>query len=335
MARPKGNYSLGDEPSRQPMRPAARGQIARNPSSDQKRQRRQMQRSADYTPGHVECQSCGYTGHPVLGDGTSANCAHCGSYSVHKPQQGNRPAPAYPENSRHLNKGDYGVTSSKTAYYDGGVDHDVDSENLTNACHAGEHSDCFGTHEDVPGNAKCLCRCHTSKTATVTHSKAWQLNPGDQIRLPNGRTQKVTRVRQHETSQGHVYVDTDGGRALAKRDDVFEVVPHNSAQLGTPGWGIPGGNTESTPGGTPHETAMAPSTQCPTCGRNGSLRREGDHYVCSHCGYREQFGGPSGHALTDSPRQYQVAAAYSTINGSTKSAVARRAEAMLNQKENQ
>lgn len=174
-----------------------------------------------------------------------------------------------------------------------------------------------------------------AKQATVLNTQAWQLNPGDAIRMPNGRTQKVTRVRPHETSMGHVYVDTDGGTALAKREDAFQVVPMNSQQQSLPGYGVPGGNSNTLPGDPQSGGSnTAPSSSCPVCGR-GNLVRQGDHYVCSRCGYKEQFGGAGGKAFSDSPSQVVRTSTFHTVNGTTMSAVARRAAALLNQEESQ
>jgi ribosomal protein L37AE/L43A len=272
-ARPKSPRSLDDEPMSQPMRPSARGQIARNPSSDQKRVRRANQRKvadfneqgngASWVPGQVSCRSCGHTGQPRLGDGTGANCARCGSYSVSKTRPGQSTA---------------------------------------------------------------------AVTATIRESNAEWLNPGDSIRTPNGKTQKVNRVRPHETSADHVYVDTDGGTALVKRTDRFQVVPDNNQQQSLPGYGTPGGNSNRLPF-DPQSSAggnSAPSSQCPVCGTKNSLSRSGDHYTCSRCGYREQFGGAGGNAFSDSP---QVVRTFSTINRPTQSVIARRAQQVLDQKE--
>jgi predicted Zn-ribbon and HTH transcriptional regulator len=100
--------SFEEMPVDQPMRPAARREISRNPSTDQKKQRRQQMRKSagDMAIGHVQCQSCGYEGHPVLGD-TGKACRNCNSYSV-SPQK--RAVPG-PDNSRYLEKSDYGRTA--------------------------------------------------------------------------------------------------------------------------------------------------------------------------------------------------------------------------------
>ena len=283
-ARPKGR-SLDDESTSQPMRPAARGQIARNPSTDQKRVRRaNMRKSADWTPGHVSCRSCGYVGHPMMSGGaTGPECSHCGSYEVSKTrpevQTGGQ---SYPENSRYLHQGDYGRTSAKQA--------------------------------------------------TVLDTRAEMLNPGDQIRTPNGRTMKVTRVRPHETHAGHVYVDTDGGTALVKRTDGFQVVPKNSQQQSLPGYGTPGGNANHLPFDPQSGGSNSPgATKCPNCQASGTLARKGDHFACSRCGYQEAFGGAGGHSFSDAS---SVVRTFSTLD-THQSAVARRATALLNQEETQ
>jgi len=258
-ARPKGNRALGDEPMSQPMGARSRGQIARNPSTDQKKVRRSntIKRVADFNesgaawvPGHVSCSSCGHTGHPVLGDGTGANCARCGSYSVSK-----------------------------------------------------------------------------TKTATVLPpTRAEFLNPGDDVSLPNGKTVKVQRVRPHETSGKHCYVDTDQGTTMVERGSPFQVVPRNNRQQSMPGYGTPDGNTNRLPdekGGT----NAAPSSKCPVCGTSG-LTRSGDHYMCSRCGYKESFGGAGGNTFSDAR---SIVRTFSTINGNTQSAIARRAQQVLTQ----
>jgi ribosomal protein L37AE/L43A len=188
------------------------------------------------------------------------------------------------------------------------------------------------------------------KTATILNTDAWRLNPGDNITMPNGRTMKVQRVRPHETNNHMVYVDTDGGTTLAERAQRFQVRPHNSQQQSSPGYGTPGGNTDKIHGEEdvkgnnemPHSPSKE-SNQCPSCRSKGTLQRQGDHYTCSKCGYRESFGGAGGHAFTDSPRQViprgqelhnRREAQYSTINTSGISAIARRARALLAQEEN-
>jgi hypothetical protein len=175
-----------------------------------------------------------------------------------------------------------------------------------------------------------------SKTATMIDTFADKLNPGDSVRLPNGKTQRITRVRKHETSGSHVYVDTDGGTALVKRNQGFSVVPVNNTQQHLPGYGTPGGNSNSipwdkqtggdnTPGGAPG--AGHGVTQCPNCSGVGSLKREGDHFKCARCGYRENFGGAGGATYTDQTHRIQNFS--SRINERPMSAIARRASEML------
>ncbi len=434
-ARLKGT-SFEEMPVDQPMRPAARREIARNPSTDQKRQRRQqMRKSANpaangWQPGHVSCGSCGYKGHPVLGD-TGRACAHCNSYSVsNTPRPGGAasPSPAYPDNSRHLDQSDYvkraarsfdqcGYCGTENAAVKDGLcpqhehlrdeyredddrwqsqdDHhyqasqaptvpdyltDDDMKTLhskagcpgcggrlevaehhdgtaTNQCvsaycgqqftsskehkHDGDCPKCGSETYTWQGDVAVCSKCgHKSgkewtkgaaKQATVLDTRAEMLNPGDQIRTPQGQTQKVNRVRPHETSAKHVYVDTDGGTALVERGASFQVSPRNSQQQSMPGYGTPGGNSNRLPF-DPQASGdnSAPTTKCPNCSGPGTLARQGDHYSCSRCGYREKFGGAGGHAFSDNP---SVVKTFSTINSTTHSAVARRAMALLNQSE--
>lgn len=247
-----------------------------------------MKRSADWTPGHVKCNSCGVEAPPRLGD-TGPECSVCSSYSVTKtrPEVSTGGTP-YPENSRYLHQGDYGLTGPE----------------------------------------------QVQRHATVLDTRAEMLNPGDQIKSPNGRTQKVTRVRPHETSAKHVYVDTDGGTALVERSAGFQVAPKNSQQQSLPGYGTPGGNANHLPFDpqSGNATNAAPSTKCPNCGGPGTLAQKGDHYSCTRCGYQENFGGAGGNAFSDAS---SVVRTFSTINSGTQSVVARRAAALLNQEENQ
>lgn len=327
-ARPKGR-SFDDEPTSQPMRPAARGQIARNPSTDQKRVRRENARKvAEWTPGHVKCQSCGVEAHPRMGD-TAPECSVCGSYSISKTrpevQTGGQ---HYPQNSRHLNQSDY---SRQAARHDQcgycGVENASVKDGLCPQ-HEGHRNDGW------EGQSNSDEATWDPRTATVIDTRAEMLNPGDQIKTPNGRTQKVVRVRPHETSGKHVYVDTDGGTAVVERSAGFQVAPKNSQQQSLPGYGTPGGNANALPFDpqSGNATNAAPSTQCPTCGGHGTLARQGDHYSCNRCGYREQFGGAGGHAFSDAS---SVVRTFSTVNQSTKSVVARRAAALLNQEDYQ
>jgi hypothetical protein len=164
----------------------------------------------------------------------------------------------------------------------------------------------------------------------VLDTNAWKLNPGDQIKTPNGRTQKVVRIRPHETSANHVYVDTDAGTTLAERNDSFQVAPRNSQQQSLPGYGTPGGNSNRLPF-DPQSSGdnSAPTSKCPNCGGPGTLRQAGDHYQCSRCGYQEQFGGAGGAAFSDNP---SVVRTFSTINH-FQPALARRAAALLSQED--
>ena len=184
---------------------------------------------------------------------------------------------------------------------------------------------------------KRVRRENQRKVATVLNTDAWRLNPGDNISMPNGRTMKVHRVRQHETSPHHVYVDTDGGTTVSGRGDKFTVVPANAQQQSSPGYGTPGGNSNKMPfdpqssGGT--NTAPKGANSCPSCQGKGTLGRQGDHYTCTRCGYQESFGGAGGKTFSDSPRNVQIRSSYTTVNGSGMSVIARRAQTVLAQEE--
>lgn len=332
-ARPKGR-SFEDESFQQPMRPAARGEIARNPSTDQKRVRRAntMKRSADWTPGHVKCNSCGVEAPPRLGD-TGPECSVCSSYSVTKtrPEVSTGGTP-YPENARHLDQGDYQRVSARHDQCGWcGVENATVKDGLCPQHESMRHE---YREDDDRQRETNEWRHDGAKQATVLDTRAEMLNPGDQIKSPNGRTQKVTRVRPHETSAKHVYVDTDGGTALVERSAGFQVAPKNSQQQSLPGYGTPGGNANHLPFDpqSGNATNAAPSTKCPNCGGPGTLAQKGDHYSCTRCGYQENFGGAGGNAFSDAS---SVVRTFSTINSGTQSVVARRAAALLNQEENQ
>jgi len=177
--------------------------------------------------------------------------------------------------------------------------------------------------------------------ATVFDTTADRLNPGDHIRTPTGQTVKVKRMRNHETSGKHVYMDTDQGTSVVERGAKVQIVPHNSQQQELPGYGTPGANTNKLPMDTgnvgpskqnPAGSNEAKSNSCPVCGSKGSMHRRGQQYVCSKCGYKENIGaaGPGkGFDFTDMPQRLMG-------QGSLKGAIARRAQEVSDQlKENQ
>lgn len=349
-ARPKGKKTLDDEPVIEPMRATRQGEIRRNPSNDQVKQRHQQQRqrkTAEWTPGHVSCQSCGHIGHPVLGDATAPNCAACGSYSISstKPKQSEMSEPGAHVDNRTQKQPSF-VATRKTAGDDEDRADEIFSREHTSAEHLWADPDSVYSDQTCPG-----CKVNPDKTkirrrvqATILNTDAWRLNPGDNVRMPNGRTMKVHRIRPHETSNAHVYVDTDSGTSLSGRYDPFEVVHSNAQQQSLPGYGTPGGNSNKLPFDpqSSHGTNAAPDTsaapgaqtQCPACKKKGTLQRQGDHYTCSSCGYRETFGGAGGRAFSDAPRRVITSRQYSTINTSGMSAIARRAREVLAQEEN-
>lgn len=388
----------------------------------------QSSKTADWTPGHVSCSSCGHVGHPVLGDATAPNCANCGSYSISstKPHQPEMSEPGAHVDNR-TQKRPVTVATRKQAGRSGTCAYcEGESDNLkyvkgqgslcpdcqpdesiwdeTGKRKAGDGHPDWKPYESSKQASRMQCEncgssnviskgvppfrgsgpggrgrfgdvgygesieckdCGTQrfessgsgggtgyehrpgtkdssrKTATVLNTDAWRLNPGDNIRMPNGRTMKVHRVRPHETSGKHVYVDTDSGTSLAERAQAFEVVHSNAQQQSLPGYGTPGGNSNKLPfdpqsshGTNVADTGGSTGASCPACKRKGTLQRQGDHYTCSACGYRESFGGAGGHAFSDAPRRVQTSRRYSTINTSGMSAIARRAREVLAQEEN-
>ena len=172
--------------------------------------------------------------------------------------------------------------------------------------------------------------------ATVVHTDADKLQPGDAILGPTGQVVRVKRVRNHETNNKHVYVDTDAGTSLVERRHQFQRSPHNTVQQEIPGFGIPGANTNTVPfGRSPGKegpgNAVSQSAPCPNCGAPGSMVRRGGTYVCSRCGYHEQTGplGPNSNLL-DSER---VIKTFNSLDRT--SAIARRAREVLTTLEDQ
>jgi hypothetical protein len=181
----------------------------------------------------------------------------------------------------------------------------------------------------APSDGHCPdCGCTLTRHATQTSVRAEQLNPGDAIRLPTGHTIVVKRVRPHQTSSGHVILDTDQGSTAVDRGSQHELVMRNSRQQELPAYGQPGANTNTIPlghGGGSNEV----SGSCPSCGR-GQLVRRGDHYVCTNCGYQTKGAGGlsfSTNPFQDVPRR---AAAYQHDG---RSAIARRARQVLAKEE--
>lgn len=186
------------------------------------------------------------------------------------------------------------------------------------------------------------------KQATILSGiSAERLNPCDAVRSADGKTTKVIRVRPHETDSRHVYVDTESGTSMVARNSTFDVVPFNSMQQSTPGYGTPGGNSNYQPWSgtdTPDNSARGSGeskSECPVCRTPGSLYRQGDHYSCNKCGYREQFGGAGDNTFSDASHIVQKfdnntidnRRIFWTINGDQRSAIARRAQQVLDQKE--
>jgi preprotein translocase subunit YajC/predicted RNA-binding Zn-ribbon protein involved in translation (DUF1610 family) len=177
-------------------------------------------------------------------------------------------------------------------------------------------------------------QARSTKTATQFTQQADSLQPGDQIRTPTGQSVKVRKTRNHETSMDHIYVETDAGTTVVRRDAPFTVMPVNSTQQEVPGFGIPGANTNEQPfSGSPGATNQAPTQgqagACPNCGAQGTLHRQGNHYVCSRCGFQQNLGPLGTNPLLDSN---QVLRNFRSSKTPT-SAIARRAAQVLTDEE--
>lgn len=149
------------------------------------------------------------------------------------------------------------------------------------------------------------------------------LNAGDNIRTPTGQSMKVRQVRRHETSPDHYYVDTDAGTTVVPWSTNFDVVTDNPRQQELPGAGSPGGNSNRLPlqGGESEGLNKAPS-KCPNCGATGSLRQQGDKFVCSECGFTVNTG--SGQSYSDATQSLTAMRI-----GDTRPALVRGATQML------
>ena len=364
-ARPKGNRAPGDQPTSQPMHATRQGEVRRNPSTDQKKARRENQRKvavygdedgwqrATYQEQYGRDPDEGWCGHCDSDQHSTLNHRHDPDYEGMGPDAARwspdhnasrkvavvNPAPMNPNRERcpSTDRWDGSCMFSEghdwTCEYLGG---DEDSR----AEHAFEEPGPDAARWKPEHNASQRKAVMSQrKIATQFDTQAWKLNPGDNVRMPNGRTMKVNRVRPHETSGHHVYVDTDGGTAQVGRNDAFHVVHKNQQQQSLPGYGTPGGNTNRLPFDPQTNNEGGPKSDnqggkdCPSCGSKGSMQRQGDKYVCSRCGFSQTFGGAGGHSFTDQPHQLQNTSSYSTINTSGMSAIARRAHAVLDQKE--
>ena len=288
-------------PSQTPMRQGKSGEapkIARTPSSDQKKVRRQMAQQQQKT-------AAGETGEVIdLVPGLSTIASRPG-YA-----QGHRQGSAYGDS----------FISDETHPWNA-----IPALRTRIAAHHMPQSlpiDAAGAF--IAGFVQGVS---DRRTATVLKTQVDRLQPGDRIVTPTGQTEKVQRVRNHETRGDHVYLDTDSGTALVKRKTEFSISPHNTIQQEVPGFGVPGANTNANPFGRDHGTSnQVSSGTCPNCGATGSMSRRGGTYVCSRCGYHEQTGplGPDA-TLMDSDR---VIKTFTSLD--RKSAIARRAHELLN-----
>lgn len=298
-ARPKGDRAAQDAPHQEPMK-GNQPSIRRNPSTDQKKVRRQMQRSASLTA----CAACAG---PSTGSCRACGCTVVTAGAWDAPLNGER---------------DFGTCRACQGH----------GRDYTNqVC-----KECGGTGEKRTASVE-----RRQVEATVLDGiDAWRLNPGDQLVTPTGQTMKVHRIRQHEQSAGHVYVDTDQGTTLVTRDTKFQTSPSNTRQQELPGFGTPGANTNKLPfsghGGPAGASNQMTSNACPNCGAKGALVRQGDKYVCSRCGYQTNIGGPGGQSFSDSTTQsIQPGRRAASLSPQFTTAIARRAHEVLTSQEDQ
>jgi predicted RNA-binding Zn-ribbon protein involved in translation (DUF1610 family) len=302
-----------DKPQREPMRGSTTS-IRRNPSTDQKKARRSMTKKS----GRDNCAGCGTP--MIVPNGTkSPKCPTCvdgdrqeayeNSQDSPFDQYASAPSPARktydPDEvfdqkrsslSRTPSSGFVGCSvpfCSNSAKWD--VESDVHGR-VGRECedHKGAHGQSSEPYKDWAEIYQPK-QSSLSAEATQFETRADRLNPGDSIRTPTGQTLKVKKVRNHESSGTHVYIDTDQGTHLEDRTRQFQVVPNNQRQQEIPGYGIPGANSNRLPFDPhgPGGSNQAQSTHCPVCGAHGSMRRQGDHYSCVRCGYAENVGAGS------------------------------------------
>jgi ribosomal protein S27AE len=152
------------------------------------------------------------------------------------------------------------------------------------------------------------------------------MKAGDQIKTPTGQALTVRNIRRHETSRDHYYVDTDAGTTLVNWQTNFTLVPDNQSQQHLPGTGTPGGNFSEVPGMDPGVENTAP-TVCPSCGSKSSLNRQGQSFKCTKCGYTDKNVG-GGMNFSDATQMFAP-----TSSRDTRNAIAKRAQAVLDQEE--
>jgi predicted RNA-binding Zn-ribbon protein involved in translation (DUF1610 family) len=275
--------------------------------------------------GDRECQACGHTGAPVLAD-TGPACRRCGSYSLkrspYKPQP-SRDAASVPA------QGDYARSAAKASCENCGKSiTSTIGDKLCTECRLS-----LGDEKPEDKTAGLRTEATQFQTNVATSDGRVLLQPGDNIRTPTGQTMKVNQVRRHETSRDHYYVDTDAGTTVVPWSTNFEVVPQNQRQQELPGFGVPGANSNALPfdpetSGSSNQPSSPNS--CPVCGTKGSMRRSGNKYICSKCGYSENYmggRGDQGMAFTDSPQVIMQ----NRASKDHRSVVARRAAEMLDQ----
>jgi predicted RNA-binding Zn-ribbon protein involved in translation (DUF1610 family)/preprotein translocase subunit YajC len=287
-----------DKPQREPMR-GSTSSIRRNPSTDQKKVRRSMTKKAE----RGSCVGCG-TPMVVPKNTRSPKCPTCVDGDRQEAYENSQDSPfdqyaSAPSPARKTYDPDE-VFDQKRSARTGPNQNTHDwrpSLDYCPACGMDKPEDkddwvptCDTVNDDLHEKQSSL-----SAEATQFETRADRLNPGDSIRTPTGQTLKVKKVRNHESSGRHVYIETDQGTHLEDRTRQFQVVPDNQRQQEIPGYGTPGANSNRLPFDPhgPGGSNQAQSTNCPVCGAHGSLRRQGDHYSCVRCGYAENVGAGS------------------------------------------
>lgn len=153
-------------------------------------------------------------------------------------------------------------------------------------------------------------RSRSRRHATILNTSVERVNPGDEIRTPEGNTTKVLNIRRHEYRADYVYLDTELGTIVVKRGTPVQVIVGNASQQFVPEPGHPWGNTDTIPmaGKGPSgvgEPLRNFSTDCPVCGQKNTLYLTGHNWRCRHCGFELKAGTvPFGGEFSNQHRMY-------------------------------
>ena len=196
--------------------------------------------------------------------------------------------------------------------------------------HDHEFGDFVPDHDHTPTDENPILRrgidtTSSRKTATMFDTRADKLNPGNHIyNAETGKTTEIVNLSLHPSSGKHVILKSKDGVVTVPREQMFQVVPVNSAQQSSPGYGRP---AQGDAGNTLKETT------CKRCGRKGNLVQKGGVYVCKFCENVEQ-GGAGGLFYSSQP---DVIRTFTNKNNNrrTASVIAQRARQVLDLEENQ